>query len=119
MGPHYWSNLALEPGFREHGSSFILANAANFFRSSCRSAGCRRDKPLKDWSIRQALRIENTWLWESYCQKKKEIAERIARYRIDVTPADDCLRLLHPSSELSLDASLNEVYLLHGCDPSS
>lgn len=67
-----------------------------------------------------AWRIENPWVWERYCNKTDELHKRMERYGIDATAwtvrngglLDAC-----SSSKLqeTLDASVNERYLFHGC----
>ena len=66
--------------------------------------------------MKQAHRIENTWLWEAYCNKKMELAAIIQRHGIRVDPV---VGLSLAELSRSAGQSLNEVYLLHGCHAAS
>ena len=117
--PFYWQNKLLQLVYRSHESSFMLQKASSFFQSLCQSRACRTQCPLRGWHVSRVWRIENPWLWQAYSHKKAEIAAKVVRYNIAVEPMDELVSWLPADLQKSLDSSLNETYLLHGCSPSN
>jgi len=74
-----------------------------------------RQKPVDDFEIEAVHRIEHAHLWNSYAAKRDSIRAAISAQREAMMgPWPPPLLPPDPAPQM-LDASINEVYMFHGC----
>jgi hypothetical protein len=94
--PWYWLNKTIDFGIQQHEAPMLQPPFMGVFGTTCcESPGCLKSNPLSRWHVRKAWRIENTWLWEAYSNKKMEIANRIAQKGIEFDIVDGLTRPAH------------------------
>eukprot|EP00928_Gymnodinium_smaydae_P072711 TRINITY_DN56013_c0_g1_i1.p1 TRINITY_DN56013_c0_g1~~TRINITY_DN56013_c0_g1_i1.p1 ORF type:complete len:891 (+),score=144.39 TRINITY_DN56013_c0_g1_i1:82-2754(+) len=88
-----------------------------------RAGGCACNQPGANpglptsFRVRRVIRVEDSFMWAKYVQKREEIREKRAEEALepfDPPMQSDEVADMHPELFGDLDNSVNEVYLWHG-----
>ena len=112
--PCYWRTVSLdEASFIRCETSYLLEHIREVLQArSC--SFCPVQLSLLNLKIE---RVENTFLWKSYCGKRRDILERHRLNTSDIDPIVPAVRLaMHGEHKelCNLEDAVNETYLLHG-----